>query len=539
MPSMKLPTGQSAINSILDATYIPNYTVSASYLHHLTNDETARQNNYIKYREYYDGDHDTLLNERLKKFLSVKGDEEEFNFNLCPIVVDALAERLKVTGFDTGDSDQGQTMWEWWDANNMDGKQGIVHMSAVRDGDHYTLVEWDNDNKRPKLSNELACTGGEGVKVHYSQENKGEIDYASKRWIAKTGDGAGKFRRMNLYFDDHVEKYQSSEGEYEGNWRPYIDPPMPGAAVGTEQPGELGACGWYWWTDTGEQSGKPLGVPIVHFKNKDQGYDWGQSELKDIIPQQNALNKSVIDLLASSDVAAFRILVGRGDKWNALSIYPGVIANSEKPPSEADLTAIEGEDPAKLIAVVDKFTMTIAQVSRTPISYFQTSKERPAEGTLQQEESGLVAKAEKCQTDFGNSWERMMVIARRLANAFGNAKMDEEQSIDVQWKEAQTRNELQHLQVLLLKQQLGVPHKQIWREMGYNDKQIAEFEKLKLKAAALAVRQFQQGGPPVPGQTAAPVASTAETKAEPTAEDKQRGVANGKPAAGQPATKAT
>src|SRR4030065_2969397 len=92
MLSMKLPTGSSAINSILDATYIPNYTVSSSYLHHLSNDETARQNAYIKYREYYDGDHDTLLNERLKKFLSVKGSDEDFNFNLCPIVVDAFSE---------------------------------------------------------------------------------------------------------------------------------------------------------------------------------------------------------------------------------------------------------------------------------------------------------------------------------------------------------------------------------------------------------------------------------------------------------------
>jgi len=522
LSSLKLPTGQSAINSILDSTYIPNYTISSSYLHHLNNDETARQNAYIKYREYYDGDHDTLLTERLKKFLSVKGDEEDFNFNLCPIVVDALSERLKITGFDTGDSGQGETLWEWWDANKMDAKQMIVHQSAIRDGDHYVMVEWDNENQRPKISNELSCTGGEGVKVHYSQEHKGEIEYASKRWIAKTGDGTGKFRRMNLYFDDHVEKYQSSEGEYEGNWRPFLDTPEPGAAVGTEQPGELGACGWYWWTDTGAQGGKPLGVPIVHYKNKDQGYDWGQSELKDIVPLQNALNKSVIDLLASTDVAAFRILVGRGDRWSALDIYPGVVVNSEKPPTDADLTAIEGEDPAKLIAVVDKFTMTIAQVSRTPISYFQTSKERPAEGTLQQEESGLVAKAEKCQTTFGNAWEQVMVIARRLANAFGNAKMDEEQSIDCQWKEAQTRNETQHLQTLVLKKQLGVPDKQIWREMGYNDKQIAEFEKLKLKAAAQAIRQFQAGGHPAPGQPVVP-------------EDKQKEADNGKPAAAREA----
>lgn len=532
MPSIlsgiKLPTGQSAINSIMDKTYIPNYLVSSTYLHHLTNVETARQNNYIKYREYYDGEHDTLLTERLKKFLSVKGDDAEFNFNLCPIAVDALAERLKVTGFDTGDSDQGEKMWEWWDGNKMDGKQGIVHTSAVRDGDAFVMVEWDNDEGRPKFSNELACTGAEGVKVHYSKESTGKIDSASKRWVVDQGEGAGKVRRMNLYFEDHIEKYISSEGDYEGNWRPHLDPPQQGAAIGTEQPGELGACGWYWWTDTGTESGKPIGVPIVHYKNKDQGYDWGQSELKDIIPVQNALNKSVIDLLASADVAAFRILVGKGDKWNALDIYPGVVVNSEKPPSEAELTAIEGEDPAKMIAVVDKYTMMIAQVSRTPISYFQTSAMRPSADTLKQEESGLVAKALKCQTDFGNAWEQAMTIARRLANVFGGAGMDETQSISCEWQDPQTHNELELLQTLLLKKQLGVPDKQIWSEMGYDAKKIAEFERLKLKAAAQMVRQFQANGTGVSPTSTQPTAPADEQKEQ---------VKNGQPAAAERAAK--
>jgi hypothetical protein len=482
--SLQTAPGYGVINKALSG-YVPatGNIVASSYLASLTNAEIDRQTSYLHYREYYDGEHDTMLTERMRSFLQVK-DSQEFNYNLCPIVVDALAERLKVTGLDAGE--QGELFWGWWDANRLDGIQGIVHTAAIRDGDTYVMVEWDAVNARPRIVHEMACAGGDGIKVHYSQEHRGEIEYASKRWVVER-NGA-KSRRLNLYYADHIEKYVTSD--YESNYQPYLD----GSPTGLILPGQLGKCGWYWWTDSGAQGGRPLGVPVVHFKNKDQGYDWGQSELHDVIPLQNAQNKALIDLIASSDTAGFRVYVALGDKWAGMKIFPGAIWMSERPPTEADLKAIEGEDPSNLIAVVDKFVTAIAQVSRTPISYFQVSKQRPAEGTLQQEESGLVAKTEKCQTDFGNSWENAFAIARRLANAFGGQKLDEKQSIDCQWKEAQTRNEVQHLETLVLKKQLGVPDKQIWREMGYDDKKIAEFQKLKLKAAAQSVRMFQGAG---------------------------------------------
>lgn len=504
MSSFRLPPAQSYVNQMLKGDYITNNLVSSSYLHSQANEEEARQGNYLKYREYYDGDHDTLLTARLKEFLNVKGEDDEFNFNLCPIVVDALAERLKVTGFKTGDTvedPQGETLWDYWDGNDMDGQQGIVHTAAVRDGDTYVMVGWDNEKTQPKITHELACTGGEGVKVQYDPEDKSKIASASKRWVI-----SGKRRRLNLYFEDHIEKYISNEGDFEGNYRPYLDPPIPGQASGEELPGELGPCGWYWWTDTGTQSGKPLGVPVVHFKNKDQGYCVGQSDLKDVIPLQNALNKTVIDMLASTDVSAFRLLWATGvNKDDVFKVFPGAVLKASDPNTR--IGSIEGENPVSLIAVKDAFVTAIAQVTRTPISYFQTSGQRPAEGTLKQEESGLVAKALKCQTDFGNSWEKVMQMARRLANVYGGAGLDEDASIDCQWKEPQTRDELQHLQTLEAKQRLGIPQEQIWAEMGYNAKEIARFHKIKLRNQAMFTRNSggdTDGNQPGPGQGGQP-----------------------------------
>lgn len=448
----------------------PHNYPEESYLAWLFDREATTQEAYTQYREYYDGDQDTLLTDRQKEFLELKAGQE-FNLNVCPIVVDSLAERLVVTGFDAGD--QGQTLWEWWTKNRMDAESGITHTAAVRDGDAYVIVGYDNEEKYPTFTFEMACASGEGVKVHYSRENRKKILFASKRWRTEQGPDKGKLRRLNLYFEDHIEKYYSHSDEKEGNWLPYVKD-----EDAEEKDGTLGKCGWQWWTETGREGGKPLGVPVVHFKNRDQGYDRGQSELKDVLPLQNAANKSVLDLVASADISGFPIFVGLGDKgWGDQTIGPGWVLTTSQEPTKADLKKIGAEDLRPLIAIKDSFMIDVARITRTPLSNFQISGQMPAEGAEKQREAGLVAKVENRQVTFGNAYEDMMKIARRLHNAFGTGeKLDEEEQISTQWKDAQTRNELALLQTLQIKAELGVPTKQLWREMGYNDEQIEEFE---------------------------------------------------------------
>lgn len=445
----------------------PHNYPEESYLAWLFDREATLQESYTQYREYYDGDQDTQLTDRQRAFLELKAGQE-FNLNLCPIVVDSLAERLVVTGFDAGD--QGEQLWEWWAENRMDAESGITHTAAVRDGDAYVLVEYDNEEKRPSFTFEMACADGEGVKVHYDRENRKKILFASKRWRTEQGPDKGKLRRLNLYFEDHIEKYYSHSDEKESNWLPYLKD--EGAE---EKEGVEGPCGWQWWTENGREGGKPLGVPVVHFKNRDQGYDRGQSELKDVLPLQNAANKSVIDLVAAADTSGFRVYKLIGDAGTSLELYPGAVVVIPNP--EADFGAIPGEDLKSMIEVKDSFAIDVARVTRTPLSNFQISGQMPAEGAEKQREAGLVSKVEDRQVTFGNAWEDVMKIARRLHNVFGTGeKLDEDERIETQWKDAQTRNEREHLEALKLKAELGVPTKQLWREMGYNEEQIAEFE---------------------------------------------------------------
>jgi len=449
--------------------------VRLSFLQYLAEGDSGRQDAYTAYREYYDGDHDTQLTKRLRAFLQVKIGQE-FNDNYCPIVVDALVERLTVTGFDAGET-QGEQVWDWWTQNRMDGGQGVAHLSAVRDGDAYLIVEWDNEEKRPVFIPELAYDGSEGVKIHYSKERRDVVEFASKRWRVESGDDTGKMRRLNLYYPDRIEKYASHDDAFEGAWQPF------------EEPGQPWPIPW-------------VGiVPVIHFKNREQGYHYGQSELKDVIPLQNALNKSIIDLLGAADITAFRTYWATGDDPSGLEISPGSWIYSLKPPGEVEFGVFSGEDLAPLIALKDTFVTEIARVSRTPLSYFQVTGAVSAEGTQKQQESGLVARAKNRQVSFGNAWEDAMILARRLWNEFGPGGMDEAQPISCQWQDPQTRNEKEHLETLTLKAGLGVPEETLWSEMGYSAEQIATMAAQRGEERAASsnfggelLREFERGG---------------------------------------------
>jgi hypothetical protein len=432
---------------MLDAATI----VRTSFLQWLLAVDKERRDWYGSYREYYDGDHDTQLTDRQRAYLEVKLDEE-FNCNYCPIVVDALAERLSVVGFDSGNDALNKLLWDWWQQNRMDGLAGIIHTATVRDGDGYVITEWDEANNRPRWVHEPAFDGTDGVEVRYSREQRGVPAYAVKYWRAESErpEDAGYLRRMNLYYPDRVEKYASDERSAGGDWQ----------LLSTEP-----------WVDG---NGEPLGIPVHHFKHRDQGWDYGQSELKSVVPMQNALNKAVIDLIAAADNSAFAILYMLGDTLNAPTLTPGSVVSSM---NATTFGRIAGEDLTPLIRLKDSFAMEVARLTRTPLHYFQISGERPAEGTLKQEEVGLVSKAQKAQVDFGNTWEDALRMGIRLANTFGTGyALDETATLSTLWDNAQTRDEDAEVLRAVGKKNLGIPEEVLWAELGYTQEQIDEMK---------------------------------------------------------------
>ncbi|MBM3748923.1 MAG: hypothetical protein FJW34_24410, partial [Acidobacteria bacterium] len=265
-----------------------------SFLEWMSSQETARQKAVVKARNYHDGEQSTFLNDRLKEFLYLgkESGEPDFHLNVCRSVVTAITERLLVSGFDSANEGLAKWAWSVWSDNRLDAGQDEVHEGAIRDGEYFVLVDWDSEKRRVRFTPHQRYTDGSnggdgfGCKIWYPDDNPAlPATYAAKRWTEVTDNSKAR-QRMTLYYPERVEKYAASGAA----WERVSDP---------------GDAGWpLAWVD---QQGQPLGLPVIHFYNPAL-----RCEAWDGIPLQNAINKTLIDLLATADLTAFRIFVALG-----------------------------------------------------------------------------------------------------------------------------------------------------------------------------------------------------------------------------------
>lgn len=500
----------------------------STYLNWLAAEDTNRQGQVLSYRNYYDGDPPTFLTARQAEFLNVERDKN-FGANVCAVIVDSVVERLEVTGFsarpdapmaDTPSAEMGENgdgqepgvsreeqlahlLDTWWARNRMDAKQDHVHRAAMRDGEGFIIVGYDADAGHPMYDYNFAYDGTSGVKVHYEPGSFTKLAFASKRWMVDGGPGGETRRRLNLYFPNRIEKWVSRAPEgsqySEAFWQPYEDEDdetLQTIAV-TDDSGREYTASVAWWTDNGAESGEPLGVPVVPFINRDDGTGRGLSEIDNAIPMQDALNKTLLDIVAAADMTGWQMMWTNGRLPDNFKVYPGAML----PVAPAD-GAAEGEtpqigvippgDPQGLINAGNWVLALLAGITSTPQSRFTPSAVRPAEGTQKQEEGALVAKVEGLHKSFGNAWEDVQRMGLKVAGAFGTEAIPNADGliISTMWADAQVRNEREHVEALGMKvEKLNVPREQAWKEAGYSADDIRAMQDMKEQESAERVEE--------------------------------------------------
>jgi hypothetical protein len=431
-------------------------------------EEKTRQRNVLLARDYFEGDVDLPLTDRQLQYLGYKKESKSFSMNFCRPVVKAVCERLIVKGFDSSDKLFSDWASQLWQRGRMDARSAAVHLASVRDGEYFVIVSWTAEGRVMFTPHErytdpqIEDGTGYGCRAVYPDDDPSQVmSYAVKRWTGSGADPQGKKttrQRMTVYFPERIERHVMGKG---GTWEPYRE---DGQAFPTP------------WVDG---QGKPLGIPVIHFRNSD-----GRSELWDAIPLQDAIHKAALDLLAAQDTAGFPLLIARGfnlttdgappesDGSNLLKLAPGSWIGT--PDATQDVGRLEGAALDKMLQVLDSFIVKLAQVTDTPISRFQMTGQVASAETQKQQETPLLAKVRQRQTIFGDAWEDCLYMARRLANVYGNAGLDEAALIETQWEPAAARDESAELERLALKgKKLGIPKVQLWHEAGYTDAQIA------------------------------------------------------------------
>jgi len=472
-----------------------------AYAAWIAGEEGTRQENVALARNYYNGEHDCKLTERQKEYLNFQqSGDERFALNYCTGIVNAIVDRLIVGAFTSNDDTLSETVWDWWQQNRMDERQRGVHLDAVRDGEAFVIVDWDQDNERPRFTPHPRYVdpnnGGDGYgcKAHYPNDDTSQpMTCASKRWTEKDESGDQQ-QMMTLYYPERVERYRLESQGDESDWRRIETVPwVTGMARDDEGNVEIAP------------GAEPLGIPVIHFRNPGR-----ESELWDAIPVQDAVNKTALDILAAADTAGFPIFVAKGftpttdgkapdsDGDNYISLFPGAMVEVA---SDGDLSRIDMADLSPMLATLDNLVLKLAQVTDTPTSRFQVTRQIAAEGTLKQQEEPLLAKVRVCQVLFGNSWEDALYMARQLANEFGDADLPDDEMVETTWEPAETRDDKALLETLALKANLGVPLETLWAEMGYDQSQIDAMKAQRGEEMAEQsniggelLRQFESGG---------------------------------------------
>ena len=383
---------------------------SIAFMRWLAQDYEAQQAHYVALREWYDGIHNIPLTDRQKQYLDVDV-EFEWALNYLRLPVELVTERLTVDAFDGPDDIGGEegVIDEWWTSNRMDALQNQVHRAAIRDGDTYLLIEWDNENGRPVFSHEPAHDGIEGMKVHYLSNLKRDMTMASKVWQENRFDERGRIqtvKRLNLYLPDVIERYENT-GK---GWTPF------------ETPGEPWPVPW------------PIGIiPVVHFRWKDNGGNWGESELESLIPLQMAINKAALDEMETADKTGSQLLTLTGASWPEGQKYAAgdVLSVSSK---DAAWGTVPPGDLSQLRERINDYIIRIAQLSHIPLQHFQVTGQIASAATQQADDSQLVAKVASESVALGNAWEDAMYIGLKLWKEYGGGRdLARGENIECQW----------------------------------------------------------------------------------------------------------
>jgi hypothetical protein len=460
-------------------------------------------------REYYDGEHRVMLTDRQKEYLGPLVADDSFTFchNLMRPVVDTMAERLSVIGFDVGEPDSehpvSETLWGWWEENQLDAQEAEVYTAALRDGVAYIMVDYDNEEQRPRFTIHHADDGEAGIVMHFDPGNRNKVLFASRYWWVydplKPSQKA--VARKTMYFPNaiykyvrHNEQWTQVQDEGDPSW------PLP-------------------WVDGDD---KPLGVAVVPFRTP------GGSRIAQLIGLQNALNKSWLDLIAAADASGFPILafeypdgapVGDGDANisgdDELLIAPGRAIDVDR----GRANRIAPGDLAPLREMIWTTVDAISGITRTPQSFLrpQGGSDMASGESLKQLESGLVAQASRAQRVFGQAWAEVMKLALKVNATFGNGAQPKvpDAKIMTKWESAETRNELHNAQVGQIWKALGLPDEPIWSLQGFTPAEIADFanatsaRRVSEIAAVASAMGAQQAANAAQGNAATPQGSEA------------------------------
>jgi hypothetical protein len=367
--------------------------------------------------------------------------------NIPSVQVTALAERLRVTDLSV-DGRHDPALWRDFQDNDLDQLLPLAFREALGLGSAYAIV-WDRTGRaRPKVSVESAHQ----VVLDVDPGSR-ETVAALKRW------SAGGTTHAVLYEPDVIRHYSAD--------------------------GENAALGWR----QGRVVRNPLGVvPVVEFRNATRLLGPGVSEIEDLKPLVDALNKILADLMVGSEFYArprrwaTGVEMQSDEDGNAVNPFPEGDRMMISEAVEARFGSLPAADLQSYEAAVKVILGQVMANSALPAHYLgaMTGQVPGADG-LRAAEAALAARAESKQTMLGRPVEAI----GRLMHGIRTQTDPDSHEVVVRWADPATRSVAQEADAVVKLHQAGLlPADYALAKLGYDADQVAEIRRARRAEAA-------------------------------------------------------
>ena len=454
---------------------------------------------YDKAEEYADGEvPEVFASVRLRRALRRSGLTYQFNLAKTPIT--AVVERLKITSITSEDETQKPLIEQLWDDNKFSLQGTNILRKACTFGDAYVLV-WPDDDQ------DVGDEGGadEGVvkrvniffqdprtcRVFYDPENPLRVAFAVRKWkdTSTTTDdpqAAGDNKplwRVDLYYQDRIEQYISRPGTSGDRPEDYVP------CYTQDQDGDTDG-------PIGHVLDNPYGMPIFHLKTDADEY--GEPEHAGFYSTQDAIHKMLLTHLSGVEYQSFNqrwaLLNEDSDSSEAADLSEGYFAidmqdigttrnmNGDAqsqfqggPDSVFMSTGIkqfgqfDASDPKVIFEPLKEYIALGALSTCTPLYRFQPGGQPPSGESLKIMDKPFVFKVDNRKLSYGQTLKDIYEFGLKILGVA-------EPAVVVNWAPSETSDSVSDWELAQAKQASGIPAEVTWRENGYTEDQISEWE---------------------------------------------------------------
>ncbi len=386
---------------------------------------------------------------------AVQGRLRSLVINWPRLVVQSLEERLDVDGFRLAqDRPADGELWRIWQANDLDEASQMCHLDSFVHGRSFAVV-WANpdDPSTPRITVESA----EQMTVQFEPGTQTVIA-AAKRW------SQDDMAYTTLYTPDAVMRYEAQQSGTGGF-------AIPDSA----------------WTLREEPIPHDLGVvPVIPFINRPRlTHPLGESELTDVIPLVDAINKLATDMMVSAEYHAMPRRWATGidlggdedttERTSELVRARWTEASAGRVWLSDSATAHMGQFPEasldNFVKGIEMLAAQIAAISGLPPHYVGLmSQANPASAdAIRSAEASLVKRARRKQRVLGGAWERVMRLALLVRDG---AYPADAASMETIWRSPDTPTIAQAVDAAVKLDGIGLPFRQNLEDLGYTPTQV-------------------------------------------------------------------